>query len=626
MSNYALTVNSTFQPFSYQELMAPVAAMSQAHEKIATEYDKLSSQADVLEAMGKNDRDVKDGTYARYKAYSDALRKEADDLYRYGLNTESRRRLTDLRRMYNTDIVPIQNAWEKRKSENDMQTQARLKNPSLRFTREASETPLGEYIANPNSSFGVINLDSIAKDMSIAASNLSKQIRGGYNVDIDEFTKNHITQFGLDPQLVSEWIANPSKSAALTNMMQQVLKKHGVTSEMVSSNPSLFTESMQAAQMGAWSAVGEDKEQKYEDFKARKDYIPNSDNTNPNSIEDDALPGETIPLNFNDPESAGENMKAKLADATAKVIERYPNNPYSRKIQEYWKDKGGLEAAKEHWAINGLNGDDIGRMDKNGLYYTLGNYIRRNITQNENIINIWRSGYAESPKASSKDDASSYVRNNYGGLDYNGNPISESTYNSMQRNPGNGNVKGVAPGTKDWKNFDNESSTGFRVNMVSLKENQEAVGKYLERILTKGIGTKLPLYDIKKISGKGEYTYSKERLDRSELPTNESGKSIDYSKIYRNVLSNGDYLLTWVDKDGKTVQKVLRRKDIGEQAERDWERIKPQYNAIKKMRKDNRISKEEYETLEKALLIKSTYDAYMDLEEVDVKDKTIGGK
>ena len=56
MANYSIVANSTFQPFTYQELVAPIAHQQQVMDKIADEYDKLSSQADVLEAMGANDR------------------------------------------------------------------------------------------------------------------------------------------------------------------------------------------------------------------------------------------------------------------------------------------------------------------------------------------------------------------------------------------------------------------------------------------------------------------------------------------------------------------------------------------------------------------------------------------
>ena len=252
--------------------MAPVQAMSEYHEKLASEYDKLSSQADILEAMGKNDRDNNSGTYARYKAYSDALRQEADNLYRFGLNSESRQRLSDLRRRYNTEIVPIQNAWNKRDEEQKIQTNARMQHPELRFTRDAMNTSLDEYIKNPQGGFGVVNLNNIAAQMSDAAKNLAKQYRSGRTENIDGYTKNFITENGLDPKLIADWQNDQTVSPTLTNMMKQVLQANGLNSEEFVNSPngaSIMNEAIGAAQRGAWSAVGDSKSQVIEDFEKR---------------------------------------------------------------------------------------------------------------------------------------------------------------------------------------------------------------------------------------------------------------------------------------------------------------------------------------------------------------------
>jgi len=115
MPNYSLVNNAVFQPFSYQELLAPVMHQQQVQDQLAEQYEKLSSQADILEAMGANDKDSK--AYRNFKNYSDNLRTEADNLYRNGLNSESRLRLSELKRRYNSEIVPIQNAWNKREEE-----------------------------------------------------------------------------------------------------------------------------------------------------------------------------------------------------------------------------------------------------------------------------------------------------------------------------------------------------------------------------------------------------------------------------------------------------------------------------------------------------------------------------
>lgn len=270
MANYALSVNSTFQPFTYQELAAPLDRQELYHEKLADEYDKLSTQADVLEAMGANDRDKNSGSYSKYKSYSDALRKEADELYRFGLNYESRQRLSDLRRRYNTDIVPIQNAWNKRDEESKMQLQASLQNPSLMFTRDAQNTSLDEYVRNPQGGFGIINGANITKQMSDMAKNLAKQIRNGSATkeSIDPYTYNYIQRYGLDENLIRNWQDSPTLKA----MYDQVMRANGVTPEALDGSMnanSILSNSRGYAEMGMWNAMGEDKSNIQEEFLTR---------------------------------------------------------------------------------------------------------------------------------------------------------------------------------------------------------------------------------------------------------------------------------------------------------------------------------------------------------------------
>lgn len=264
MANYSLVANSVFQPFSYQELAAPVMEMSAYHEKLADEYDKLSQQADILEAMGRNDRDKGSGTYNRYKAYSDALKREADNLYANGLDTESRHRLTELRRRYNTDIVPIQNAWNKREEEVKMQTTARLQNPHLMFTREAIDSSLEDYINNPTGGFGVINGANITAQMSAMAKNLAAQVRSGRKEGIDEVTYRYIEKHGLTEDLIRNWRNNPT----LSKMYEQVMKANGATPELLNSSANaadILDRSTNYAEMGMWDAMGADKSQLRDD-------------------------------------------------------------------------------------------------------------------------------------------------------------------------------------------------------------------------------------------------------------------------------------------------------------------------------------------------------------------------
>lgn len=241
MPNYSLVINSQFNPFSYQELLAPVQAMSNYHEKLVDEYDKLSSQADILEAMGTNDRDKNSGTYSRYKAYSDSLRRERDNLFANGLNYESRQRLSDLRRAYNTEIVPIQNAWQKREQEAQMQMKAQLdaaaRGVNLYFSRDAANTSLQDYIDNPNQTFQILNGQQITTEIANQFKGLANQIqsdgKGNYFLQgkkLNPIEYDLIRQRGMNWNQFQDFANNPDdpRFANIRGIINNTLNAHGV--------------------------------------------------------------------------------------------------------------------------------------------------------------------------------------------------------------------------------------------------------------------------------------------------------------------------------------------------------------------------------------------------------------
>lgn len=268
MPNYSLIANAEFKPFSYAELAIPIQHQQELQDSLESQYDTLSSQADILEAMGQNDRDVNSGVYKRYKNFSDSLKNEADLLYTKGLTADSRLRLSQMKKDYNTQIVPIQNAWKKREQEAAMQQQAEMQNPSIMFTRDANNTSLDDYIKNPEGGFTVISGQNIAAQMASMASNLAKKIRSGDRKNVDDYTYNYITHYGLDENMINHWQDSPT----LTKMMQQVLEANGVTKDALknSSNmSSIINKSANYAQMGMWNALGEDKQQFADNYGSR---------------------------------------------------------------------------------------------------------------------------------------------------------------------------------------------------------------------------------------------------------------------------------------------------------------------------------------------------------------------
>ena len=122
MPNFSITINSRFRPFSYQELLAPVLASTQAQQQVEENYANLATQASL--AGSKANEQTDPIAYARYKAYSDELNAMAEDLAKNGLTPESRRSMYNMRARYAKDIVPIETAYANKVAQ--IQQQQRL--------------------------------------------------------------------------------------------------------------------------------------------------------------------------------------------------------------------------------------------------------------------------------------------------------------------------------------------------------------------------------------------------------------------------------------------------------------------------------------------------------------------
>jgi hypothetical protein len=561
MANYSIVANSVFQPFTYQELAAPLDREELYHERLAEEYDKLSSQADILEVMGTNDRDKKSGAYSKYKAYSDFLRSEADNLYQNGLDVDSRERLTSLRRRYNTDIVPIQNAWKKRETEAAAQQQARLQNPTLMFTRDADKTSIDAYIANPMGGYGVVNGALITQLTGQMAANLTKQVlRGTAKKDIDPYTYEYIKRYGLDENMIRNWRNYPT----LRTMFEQVMRANGVTPEALAGSmnmDNIISKATAFAEMGMWNAMGEDRAQQLENYGKRQalqhqyakrlaDYQAGLQNPKGSPT----LPGSTIRFNFPDAASAGSSARSAFAKTTADFVAewlRKNHGPFSQaQMRSFYASLGdrGLKAGMEKGsALAYIAKKDPKAIDR------LNQQLIQVAGGNKQLVDMW---VGATPKKKSKvaaqrsplpsvagSSAAMYLLDKLGVI-----PEATKTSNEVQT-------------YFDWDDFDKQAHTGyyasvFRPNLDPTQE-KNFFKDYLAHNSRDG---NFNLYGVKQIHGNGNWDYSDKRISRDKLPKDSSGK-IDYDQLHlvETYNNNGDLMAYW--DDGEDTQWALIKAD-----------------------------------------------------------------
>lgn len=152
MANYSLILDTKFKPFSYQEMLAPVAAATQAHQALEDAYGELSAQAKTWGQYADEQTDYE--TYKMYKTYADDLEMQAEQLMRQGLTPSSRREMLNLRARYGEEIAPIEAAYKRREALAAEQRKLYAADKTLRFERDASTMKLSDFIKNPSLDYG----------------------------------------------------------------------------------------------------------------------------------------------------------------------------------------------------------------------------------------------------------------------------------------------------------------------------------------------------------------------------------------------------------------------------------------------------------------------------------------
>lgn len=144
---YAYSINSQFKPFSYAELLAPVQASTEAHQKVEDEYTVLSAQAETLREKAMQESVLNpDSKWAKkYMAYADKLEQSAADLAKYGLRPSTRQQIFQAKKDYYNSVDPAIKAIEQQKKLSDAQY---AQSPALRMVYGDMPT-VDELIADP---------------------------------------------------------------------------------------------------------------------------------------------------------------------------------------------------------------------------------------------------------------------------------------------------------------------------------------------------------------------------------------------------------------------------------------------------------------------------------------------
>lgn len=128
MANYSLVVDSTFKPFSYADIIAPLKDSTEAHLKMEDELFTYATQAEALRAAAERE---KDSEWAKkYKEYINEVDDAATQLSKQGLKPGSRQSLLKARKDYFGSVDPALKAVAQLQKISEAQY---AQNPALRM-------------------------------------------------------------------------------------------------------------------------------------------------------------------------------------------------------------------------------------------------------------------------------------------------------------------------------------------------------------------------------------------------------------------------------------------------------------------------------------------------------------
>ena len=269
MANYSLMISSSFNPYSLQELLPIYQANAQAQYQAEEAFSQLQMKADQWEKLANNAQDA--DVYNTYKAYSNQLKAAADDILNNGINTASRRNLMNMRAQYASNIIPIEEAYNKRQQQAQILWQARLQDPTL-IAQDPSELGLSYYMKNPNYTPQSYSGKLLTAQSAQAAQNLAKTLSSyGKGEPIDSYTNTFIQKHGLTRNDIQKYLNGETTA---TNKVLGAIYQQVYDSSQIGNwaNENQRRQAANFIKQGMWSAIGQDTVQAMDNFEARENY------------------------------------------------------------------------------------------------------------------------------------------------------------------------------------------------------------------------------------------------------------------------------------------------------------------------------------------------------------------
>ena len=231
MANYQYVIDSSFRPFSMQEMLAPLMIYKDAYEKQEAVLDELNKNTDTFKYLEQVAKDNPESEAAQiYNTYASDLRRYGDDFSQNGLSMNNRRGLLDMKRRYQGEIGLLDAASKAMEEVRNLRKTS--KDPSMIYAEDNLNIDQFLYGRNPNL-YGISGNDLYTRGAAAGKAASSRMYKAGETGSVlGGYYRNWKETRGVSQESIADFM----NSTAVQQEVDNMLKAEGVTGNLTGAN------------------------------------------------------------------------------------------------------------------------------------------------------------------------------------------------------------------------------------------------------------------------------------------------------------------------------------------------------------------------------------------------------
>ena len=234
-SNYSFVIDSSFQPYSFQEMLQPYLLYKQEYEKQEAAADELARGANKFKYLSET---LPEGSRSKeiYENYANELSKQAEDLARNGLSINNRQGIVGLKRRYEGEIGLLDRASQKLQKELELRRQLGAKDPSMLYADD--NLNIDKYLGDSTPNLYNISGSELYARGAQAGKSASSRLysAGDEGSTLNGYYRRWVERYGYSKDSIDAFRANASAIPELQQAADAILEERGVNENLTGAN------------------------------------------------------------------------------------------------------------------------------------------------------------------------------------------------------------------------------------------------------------------------------------------------------------------------------------------------------------------------------------------------------